>query len=98
MEVDLFKVGLVLFIAGFVAAFAAMLLAIALPMLAAEGGRTTGVSGGGCVLIMFVPICFGVGEGALPLMALAVALAVVLVVVSVLLYRGFYRVLKEVKI
>ncbi|MCX8185010.1 MAG: hypothetical protein RMI56_02070 [Sulfolobales archaeon] len=95
MSVDLFKVGLALFIAGFTLALIATLAAAIFPALQAEGGPT-GVSSGGCILIMFVPICFGVGEAALPLMVLAVGLAVVLLIVSLVLLSGIRRTLREI--
>lgn len=78
MRVTFFKAGLALFFIGFALAFAAALVPLFTATLEAGRDRAISVSGGGCVLIMFVPICFGVGEAALPLMVIAVALAVVL--------------------
>lgn len=86
MRENLFRLGLYLLFAGFALAFVAALL----PALAAAlgaGGQPVGVSGAGCVLVMFVPICFGAGEWALPLMVSAAAIAAVLVVLSLVLLR-----------
>lgn len=84
MREDIFRAGLYLIIAGFVVAFAAALV----PLLAvALGGRPAGVSGGGCVLVMFVPICFGVGEAALPLMLVSLLAVAVLAILGLAFLR-----------
>ncbi len=79
MRRDLFRLGLYLLLAGFALAFAAALL---IPLAAALGGQPAGVSGAGCVLVVFVPICFGIGEAALPLMVAALAAVALLAVLS----------------
>jgi uncharacterized membrane protein len=83
------KLGLALVLAGFALAFAAALLAA---LSAAQGGA---VGVGGCVLVLFIPVCFGAGPLAPHLLVAALALALALVVLSFLLWsarpRGFAR-------
>lgn len=81
----LFKVGLTFIILGFALAFVAVLLPIALGTASSSQGIN--VSGGGCVVIMFIPICFGVGEYPLiPIMVSAV-LALLLMVFGFMILR-----------
>lgn len=87
MRVGLFKLGLALFLAGFAVACAAVVAPVVWAALAGREGAV-GFSGGGCVLVMFVPICFGVGEVALPLMVLAAVAAAVLVIAGLVIARG----------
>lgn len=91
MKIDMFRAGLLLFFIGFALAFVAVTLPLLMVALGVEGGRQVSVSGGGCVLILFVPICFGVGEAALPLMVLATVLAVALVLVGLIGMRTLRR-------
>ncbi len=84
MRVGLFKAGLLLILIGFALAFTAVLLPLLTATLEAGGNRDISISGGGCILIMFVPICFGVGEAGLPLMVIAATLAVVLATLGLL--------------
>ncbi|MEM3926131.1 MAG: hypothetical protein QXU13_00880 [Desulfurococcaceae archaeon] len=45
------------------------------------------IGAGWCIVVFFIPICFGFGEYATLLMVLVIALAIVLVLTSYLLYR-----------
>lgn len=81
---NLFKVGLAIVLLGFALAFVAALL----PTLGTTIlNRGISFSGGGCVIIMFIPICFGVGEHPLLLITLSAVLAVLLIVISFLILR-----------
>ncbi len=78
---ELERLGFALILAGFALAFAAALL---VALSAAQGGAA-GVSG--CVVVLFFPICFGLGPLALHLLVAALALALALVALSFLLWR-----------
>jgi len=74
----LFLVGLVLILAGF-------LLVLAAPLLALASNAEVAATGGavGCVVIFFVPICFGAGAPHIVfwgLVAVAVMMALVVLV------------------
>jgi len=79
--VQLERLGFALILAGFALAFAAALVAA---LSVAQGGTA---SVGGCVFILFVPICFGVGPLAPYLLVAALALALALVALSFVLWR-----------
>jgi uncharacterized membrane protein len=52
-------------------------------------GREVKVTGGGCVVVFFIPICFGYGD---PLvLVLLMALAIVLVVVSFIVFKSLVK-------
>jgi len=74
----LWSIGLALVLAGFALAFAA---ALALVATAPSWGV------GGCVVVLFIPVCFGVGPLAQPLLVATIALAIALVVVSLIAWR-----------
>ena len=78
---ELEKLGFVLILAGFALAFATVLVAV---FSVARSGAT---SVGGCVLIFFVPICFGVGPLAPYFLLAALALTLALVALSFLLLQ-----------
>lgn len=80
----LWKVGLALVLVGFALAVVAALL----PLLATPSALT-GV--GGCIVLLFVPICFGVGNLALPLLIAAAVLSILLLVVAFLVWRTLTR-------
>ena len=72
---------------------AMIVLAPIISMSLAQPMRSSGVKfvGGGCVVIAFVPICFGTGMGWIPVILLAVvAFAIVLIMYIVVrtLVRG----------
>jgi len=79
--VELEKLGFALILAGFALVFAAALLAV---LSAAQGGAA-GV--GGCVVVLFFPVCFGLGPLAPYFLVAALALALTLVALSFLLWR-----------
>lgn len=91
MRVNLFRVGLLLFLTGFALTIIAALLPLVASLVGGAGGQPSGVSGGGCVLIMFIPICFGFGEAALPMMAIALTMVAVLTLIGLIFLRKVYR-------
>lgn len=82
---SLFKVGLIFVILGFAIAFVAALLPIVLGTMLS--GQEINVSGGGCVVIMFIPVCFGVGEYPLIMIITSAVLALILMVFGFLILR-----------
>ncbi|MEM1772858.1 MAG: DUF131 domain-containing protein [Desulfurococcaceae archaeon] len=85
----LFKTGLTLIFAGIILMF----IAVIIPFLSIAGGEIK-VSAGGCILIGFIPICFGVGESALKHLLIALILSIVVIVVA---YMLILYVNKEIK-
>jgi len=82
--VDLGRVGLVLVLAGFLVAVIGVVAVAA--YVALRGVSEVGY--GGCILILFVPICFGAGSPNIApylLIASAVAMLIVMVVAYYLL-------------
>lgn len=79
---ELFKLGLIVIFVGFALAFAATLV---LTLTAIWGVGEVKVTGGGCVVIAFVPVCFGYGDPLL--LAVLMAVAIVLVAVSYVFIR-----------
>lgn len=83
---DLVKLGFVLILIGFLIVFIATLL----PMLMAihrEGAIEIG--GGGCIILLFIPICFGYGEAhlVLPLIIVAMILTLAVLIIGFLMFR-----------
>ncbi len=72
------KIGHLLILSGFLLAFIAVLL---IPILAILSGDAS-LSFGGCIVILFFPICFGVGSEPLLLILAAMLLAIVLMILS----------------
>jgi len=91
----LYKTGLVLVFIGVILAFAAALLPLLLVALSpvAEGGKVE-VAGGGCIVIGFIPVCFGYGNPLLVVVLLVAALIVV--VISYVLVKSTLKELKAV--
>lgn len=85
MTNSLLKISIVFLLAGFVLVF----LAVLLPILTSVDQATTSSGIAGCVILFFIPICFGFGEsGVLPfMMILSLALTLVLVVFAFLVFR-----------
>jgi uncharacterized membrane protein len=75
------RLGHLLILSGFLLAFIALLL---IPILAT--GETS-LSFGGCIVILFFPICFGVGDKPLLLILAAMLLAIVLMILSYFILR-----------
>ncbi|MCC6040356.1 MAG: hypothetical protein LM565_06015 [Thermofilum sp.] len=80
-QMKLARLGLALIAVGVILAFLAALL----PLLAAGAGEA-GVAG--CVLVFFVPVCFGVGPLAPYLMVAAMLIALALLLVAYFLFRA----------
>lgn len=80
--------GLILIIAGFSLLFIAALLPLAF-------AGSASISGGGCIIILFFPICFGVGDQPAIMMVIAMALAVALIVLSYFVLKLMGRAVSE---
>jgi len=79
---------------GFIMIFLGILLffiAAMLPMLA-EGAE---ISGGGCIFILFFPICFGYGRASSPLILASIILTIVFMVFSYLIFRTISKQISE---
>jgi uncharacterized membrane protein len=90
--VKLSKLGLVLVFAGVIVAVVAALLPLLLITPETSG---VSVTSGGCIIVFFVPICFGVGEHAQLALLLAVVLSIVLVVILILFYTWITSIRKQ---
>jgi uncharacterized membrane protein len=55
------------------------------------------VTGGGCIIVFFIPICFGVGEQATQALLLAVILVIILVAVILLFNTWILKVQNKYK-
>lgn len=87
----MFKLGIVLIFVGMILA----LVAILLPILQLPLGQPS-VSGAWCVLVGFIPLCFGMGEFPAQLVMITLALALVLVVISIVFFIYSTKRAKEV--
>ena len=85
----LFLIGLMLILAG-------LLLVLAAPLLALASNAKVAATGGavGCVVIFFLPICFGAGAPHVVSWGLALAAVMLVVAALILLFisRGLGRV------
>ncbi|MGC8975728.1 MAG: hypothetical protein ACP5KB_06000 [Thermoprotei archaeon] len=82
---NLLRLSLLLLLAGFVLVSLAVLLSITI-----SGSQVTASSGvAGCVVIFFIPVCFGLGESEfVPVMiVLSLILTLVLIVFTFLISR-----------
>jgi len=77
------RIGHLLILSGFLLAFIAMLL---IPILAILSGNAS-LSFSGCIVILFFPICFGVGDKPLLLILVSMLLAIVLMILSYFLLK-----------
>jgi uncharacterized membrane protein len=97
---SLVYIGLALVIIGFAVAFIAALLPV-FTIAFQQPVRVYNVTGGvgGCILLFFIPICFGFGPQLFiwPLVIVALVLAIVVIVVGYLVYRWSVRVAREWK-
>lgn len=86
---ELEKLGFTLIIVGMAIVFAAAIAPLLTLLLSGDSVASRGVdvSGGGCIVLFFIPVCFGFGELALHLIIVAAALAVALAIVSLIVYR-----------
>lgn len=88
---DLERLGFILILIGILIAF----IAILIPLFTIPLAGDIKISGGGCIILFFVPICFGYGEFAIQLIVLAIALAIVLATVYLIIYRTSIGALKR---
>ena len=88
-QVKLAKLGLALVLAGFVLAFVAALL----PLLAAGAARAE-VGAAGCVVVLFIPVCFGVGPLAPYLVIAAMLITLAFLLITYLFLRAALEELK----
>jgi len=88
----LFKLGLVLVFTGVVLTIVAALLPL---LLVSPETSSVSVTGGGCIVVFFIPICFGVGEQAQLALLLAVILTLVLVVVLIVFNTWILKTLRK---
>lgn len=71
---------------------ALMMLSIVLFMLESFKDAGTGtVSGGGCIILFFIPICFGLGEHSTELLFISVLLALTLTVILLITVFSTYK-------
>lgn len=82
---NLLKLSILVLLAGFVLVF----LAVLLPIMTSWSQATTSTGFAGCVVIFFIPVCFGLGESEfVPVMIiLSLILTLVLVVSAFLISR-----------
>lgn len=82
---SILKLSILFLLAGFVLVF----LAVLLPVLTSGSQATTSSGVAGCVILFFIPICFGLGEsGVVPvIILLSLVLTLVLLVVTFLISR-----------
>ncbi|MEM3960233.1 MAG: hypothetical protein QW200_07940 [Ignisphaera sp.] len=86
---DLYKAGIILIIAGFILLFIAALLPLTIYLLSpATGMGSVEIGGGGCILLFFIPICFGVGSQAVLLIIVALILALIAMIFGYIIYRS----------
>lgn len=75
----MFKLGLLLIFCGFALAFIATIF----PLLTFEWNATNlSVTGGGCIIIGFIPVCFGVGEYPIHILIVVLSIALALVLIG----------------
>lgn len=75
------ELGFVLIIVGFTLFFIAALLPLTFT-------GNASVSGGGCIIIFFFPVCFGLGDQPVLMMVLSMVLAIALLTASYLFLRS----------
>lgn len=85
---DLLKLGFILIFLGFITAFVGVLIPILLTLLEPT---KVGIGVGGCIVVFFIPICFGYGEPAVPMMIIMLVLALALIIVSFLMFRAIRK-------
>lgn len=81
---NLVKLGFILIFVGIILSIAVILIPILTVVFNIE--RIEDVSVGGCVLIFFIPICFGYGTTALHLLIIAIALALLVMIISLAMF------------
>jgi uncharacterized membrane protein len=90
------KTSLLLIFIGIVLLFIAILLLVVLLVVS---GSISGVNVGGCIVVLFIPICFGYGEPSLliSLMAISVILVIALLFLEYLMFKDVRRDLGSLK-
>ncbi len=85
MTNSLLKISIIFLLTGFVLVF----LAVLLPILTLVDQAKTSSGIAGCVILFFIPICFGFGESGILsfMMILSLVLTLVLVVFAFLVFR-----------
>lgn len=79
---------------GFVFVFVGIILAVIAVLLQAL--REVSTPGEGHVIVCVIPICFGVGKNALPMIMIVLALTIALIIVSLVFMTHMYkRIIKE---
>ncbi|MCC6046048.1 MAG: hypothetical protein LM572_04650 [Ignisphaera sp.] len=93
----IFHIGFILIVIGFIMAFAAALLLVLLPLVQQLPEGVSGIGGAGCIILFFIPICFGFGPQAFvwPLIIATLVLAVAAMVIGYAIYRYSIRIAKE---
>ncbi len=99
-DIDLVFIGILIIITGFILVFLASILAVGTPSTQPShggGGGNTSVGVGGCIIIFFIPICFGAGTPGLTsiVLTLAIVLSIILVILffiaPLIIYRRITR-------
>ena len=86
MERDLTTLGFMMVFIGIMIIIIASILMVFSQPIQDSGGR---VNVGGCIIIFFIPICFGYGEPWI--MVLAITLTIILVIILFLLPYIIYK-------
>jgi len=86
MERDLTTIGFIIVFIGIMVIIIASILMVFSQPMQDSGGR---VNVGGCIIIGFIPICFGYGDPWV--MVLAITLTIVLVIILLLLPYIIYK-------
>ena len=86
MERDLATLGFIIVFIGILIIIIASILMVFSQPIQDSGGR---VNVGGCIIIGFIPICFGYGEPWV--MVLAIILTIILVIILLLLPYIIYK-------
>ena len=85
---NLAKLGFILIFIG----FAIAILAAFLPLISSPiSDHEIGV--GGCIIVFFIPICFGTGTHGLGtiMMVIAIILAIILMVLAFIIFRTLFK-------
>ncbi|MCC6016351.1 MAG: hypothetical protein LM582_04835 [Desulfurococcaceae archaeon] len=89
------RTGFILIFVGFALIFIAVSI---LSILFMVSGGVASVSGVGCIVILFIPICFGYGVPSLliPLMIISVVLVIALLIIGYLMLRDIRKNLRKI--
>lgn len=81
---NLIKLGFVLITLSFMLIFIVIAIILVITM---QSITNIDSSIGGCIVILFIPICFGTGTHVLPIIIMAMILSIVVLVISFLISR-----------